>query len=98
MTLEEATQQVIKLAEINGGKVNATINFQFDEGVIHLDDTVSPSLVGNEEKEASCTIQISLSNFEKLLNGSLNSMMAFMAGKMKVDGDKGAAMKLASLF
>lgn len=98
MTLEEATQKVSKMAENNGGKVNAIINFKFDEGVIHLDDTVSPTIVSNEEKNAACTIKMSLSNFEKLMSGSLNPMMAFMAGKMKIDGDKGVAMKLASLF
>ena len=65
MTLEEATQKVSKLAENNGGKVNAVINFKFDEGMIHLDDTVSPTVVSNEDKNAACTIKMSLSNFEK---------------------------------
>lgn len=98
MTLDEATQKVAKLAENNGGKVKAIINFKFDEGSIHLDDTVSPTLVSNEEKNAACTIKLTLSNFEKLMDGSLNPMMAFMAGKMKIEGDKGVAMKLSSLF
>ncbi len=98
MNLEEATQKVSKMAENNAGKVNAVINFKFDEGLIHLDDTVTPTLVSNEEKNAACTIKMSLSNFEKLMTGNLNPMMAFMAGKMKIDGDKGVAMKLASLF
>lgn len=98
MTLTEATDKVKKLAENNGGKVNAIINFKFDEGVIHLDDTTSPTFVGNEEKNAACTIRLSLDNFEKLMSGDLNPMMAFMMGKMKIDGDKGVAMKLASLF
>lgn len=98
MTLTDATDKVKKLAERNGGKVNAKINFQFDEGMIHLDDTVSPTLVSNENLSAPCTIKLSLDNFEKLMTGNLNPMMAFMAGKMKIDGDKGVAMKLASLF
>lgn len=98
MTLTEATDKVKKLAENNGGKVKSIINFKFDEGVIHLDDTVSPTSITNEEKEAACTIKMSLDNFEKLMAGSMNPMMAFMSGKMKIDGDKGVAMKLASLF
>ena len=98
MTLTEATEKVNKLASNNQGKVNAVINFRFDEGVIHLDDTVNPTLVSNEEKTAPCTIKISLDNFEKLLDGELNAMMAFMSGELKIDGDKGIAMKLASLF
>lgn len=98
MTLNEATDKVKQLALNNGGKVKSTINFQFEEGIIHLDDTVSPTLVNNESSGAACSIKLSLDNFEKLLSGDLNPMMAFMSGKMKIDGDKGVAMKLASLF
>ena len=98
MTLSEATEKVSKMAANNGGKVNAVINFQFDEGIIHLDDTVSPAVVSNENKSADCTIRLSLENFGKMMYGELNPMMAFMSGKMKINGDKGVAMKLASLF
>ncbi len=98
MTLEEATVKVEKMASDHGGKFGNKVNFQFDEGAIHLDDTVSPAQVKNEVADAPCTIKISLDNFEKMLNGSMNPMMAFMMGKMKIDGDKGVATKLASLF
>lgn len=98
MTLDDATQKVSKMAANNGGKVNAVINFKFDEGIIHLDDTVSPVVVSNEDKNADCTIKMSLDNFDKMMHGNLNPMMAFMGGKMKIEGDKGVAMKLASLF
>lgn len=98
MTLPEATDKIRKMAENHGGKFQSRINFRFEEGVIHLDDTVSPTLVSNEQKEAPCTLVISLDNFDKMLSGDLNPMMAFMTGKMKVEGDKGVAMKLASFF
>ena len=98
MTFEDATDKVRKLAETHSGKLNAKANFRFDEGTIHLDATVSPSVVSNEDKSAPCTLSMSLDNFSKLLDGSLNPMMAFMSGKMKIDGDKGVAMKLAGLF
>ncbi|MFT5640497.1 MAG: putative sterol carrier protein [Cyclobacteriaceae bacterium] len=98
MTLEEATTKVNKLAFKNEGKVKAIINFQFEEGVIHLDDTQSPPLVNNSALEAPCTLKMTLDNFEKLMMGDLNPMMAFMSGKMKVEGEKSIAMKLAALF
>jgi len=99
MTLEEATQKVKSLADTHAGKFGSKVNFVFkDEGVIFLDDTVSPSVVQNDQQDAPCGIKISLDNFEKLIKGDMNPMMAFMTGKMKVDGDKGVAMKLASLF
>lgn len=98
MTLQEATEKVSKMAENNGGKVGAKINFKLDDGLIHLDDTVSPTTVSNDDQSAPCTISMSSNNFAKLLSGDMNPMMAFMTGKMKIDGDKGIAMKLASLF
>ncbi len=98
MTLEEATQSVIDIAKNHGGKLKATVNIDFGEGVVHLDDTVSPTAISNDQKEAECTIKIDLPNFEKLVSGDLNPMMAFMTGKMKVDGDKGVAMKMSGMF
>ncbi len=98
MTLEEATSKVQKMAENNAGKFGNKINFLFDDGMIHLDDSVSPAFVGNELKDAPCSLKLSLENFGKLISGDLNPMMAFMGGKMKIDGDKGVAMKLAALF
>jgi putative sterol carrier protein len=98
MNLAQATQKVETLASNHGGKFGQKVNFKFDEGVIHLDDTVTPTSVTNEEATAPCTIKMKLENFDKLMNGDLNPMMAFMSGKMKIDGDKAIAMKLASLF
>ena len=34
----------------------------------------------------------------KLAQGQLDPAMAFMSGKLKVEGDMGVAMKLQSLF
>ncbi len=87
------------MAETHEGKFGAKVNFNFKgEGIIHLDDTVSPAIVTNEEADTPCTIVITLDHFDKMLNGDMNPMMAFMTGKMKIEGDKAVAMKLASLF
>jgi putative sterol carrier protein len=98
MTLQEATGKVQKMAENHAGKFGSKVNFVFDEGAIYLDDTVSPAIVNNTLGETTCNIKISLENFDKMLSGDTNPMMAFMTGKMKIEGDKGVAMKLASLF
>jgi len=37
-------------------------------------------------------------DFLDLVNGKLNGQMAFMAGKLKISGDMGLAMKLGALF
>ena len=98
MTLEEVTGKIQKLADKHSGKFGGKANFKFEEGVVHLDDTVSPTVVVNEEKEAPFAIKMNADDFAKILSGELNVMMAFMTGKVKIEGDKGAAMKLTQLF
>jgi putative sterol carrier protein len=98
MTLEETTEKVKALAVAKGGAIGSKIKFQFDEGIIYLDDTVTPATVSNADEYANCTVRVSLSNFNKLISGDMNAMGAFMMGKIKVDGDMSIAMKLSNLF
>jgi putative sterol carrier protein len=98
MNLESLTARVQSLAAKKGGAIGSKIKFQFDEGFIYLDDTVSPTHVSNKNEKADCTVKVSLSNFDKLISGEMNAMGAFMLGKIKVDGDMSVAMKLSSLF
>ncbi|MEL7146633.1 MAG: SCP2 sterol-binding domain-containing protein [Bacteroidota bacterium] len=98
MTLEEATSKIQELAKEKGGALKSIVKFKFEEGVVLLDDRQSPTVVNNEDSSADCTIKMKLANFEKLVAGKLNPMMAFMGGKMKIDGDMSIAMKLSSLF
>ncbi|GAB4249865.1 MAG: SCP2 sterol-binding domain-containing protein [Ekhidna sp.] len=98
MSLEEVTGKIQKLAEKHSGKFQGKANFKFEDGVVHLDDTVSPTLVVNEERDAPFSIKMKAEDFSKILTGDLNVMMAFMTGKLKIEGDKGAAMKLTALF
>ena len=98
MSLESITNNVKELASKKGGAIGYKIKFQSDEGFIHLDDTVSPAVVSNEDLNADCVIRVSLSNLEKLISGDLNPTGAFMMGKLKIDGNMGVAMKLSNLF
>jgi putative sterol carrier protein len=47
---------------------------------------------------ADVTITTSGQTFEKLRAGKQNPLLAYMSGKLKVDGDTAAAMKLQKLF
>lgn len=44
------------------------------------------------------TVKASTENAEKLLNGKLDPMMAFMTGKVKIAGDMALGMKLIGLL
>ena len=98
MNLEEITDKVKELAEKKSGAIGAKIKFKFDEGAIHLDDSVSPTVVSNNNDPSDCTVKVSMENFQKLMSGDMNPTAAFMLGKIKVEGDMSVAMKLSSLF
>ena len=40
-----------------------------------------------ENEKVACTMNISLDDFEPMLTGCLDPIIAFMSGKMKVSGD-----------
>lgn len=46
---------------------------------------------------ADATIKMSAEDFKAMSTGGLNPMMAFMTGKVKVDGDLNTVMKFQSL-
>jgi len=48
--------------------------------------------------EASCTMVMESGDFAKMFKGELNSMQAFMSGKLKIKGDMAQAMKLEKLM
>ncbi len=54
--------------------------------------------VSNEDVPADCTIIVSKDDFEQMGQGKLDPTMAFMQGKLKVNGDMGVAMKLQPLL
>jgi putative sterol carrier protein len=98
MDLAQVTEGMRQKVGEDAG-IGATIKFDFgDDGVIYLDGASTPNTVSNDDKEADCTVRISLENFLKLVEGDLNPTMAFMMGKLKVDGDMGLAMKLSKLL
>ncbi len=47
---------------------------------------------------AKCTITMSDADFLALVQGKINSQMAFMTGKLKIQGDMGLALKLQNLL
>ncbi len=47
---------------------------------------------------ARCTVNCADADFLNIVNGKLNPQMAFMMGKLKIQGDMGLALKLAQLL
>ena len=64
------------------------------DGVIVVDGAT----VSTTDGPADCTIKLSLDDLESLIAGELNPTMAFMQGKLKVEGDMSVAMQLSQLL
>ena len=82
------------------GALKATIGFEFENGEgIFIDANQNPPAVNDfANQDTDCTIQIKKDDFEKMLNGGLDPLLAFTLGKIKVKGSMGIAMKLSSLW
>ncbi len=72
------------------------------EGLILLDGTESPAAIApvsdSEDSEVDTTLTLSPDNLARLVDGQLDPTVAYMTGKMKIDGSMGVALKLASLL
>ncbi|HEY6105940.1 MAG TPA: SCP2 sterol-binding domain-containing protein [Anaeromyxobacteraceae bacterium] len=45
-----------------------------------------------------CTVAATDTDFLAIVNGKMNAQMAFMSGKLKIQGDMGLAMKLQQIL
>lgn len=57
-----------------------------------------PVLQQSEDAAATAFIKMDVAVFEGLISGSLSPQTAFLSGKVRVEGDLGAAVRLGSLL
>jgi putative sterol carrier protein len=99
MELSGLTEEMRKRAGQNV-KLGYKVKFVLEEdGIIFWDGTEHPPAIDNEDRpDATTTIRISAENLQKLMDGSLDPTLAYMTGKLKVEGSMGVALKLTSMF
>ena len=96
--LETITQKIAASVGENSG-LGKVVKFDFgDAGKILINAATVPNVVSNDDGPADTTIQIAMDDLVAMANGALDPMMAFMTGKMKIQGDMGVAQKLAPLL
>jgi putative sterol carrier protein len=98
MSLESITDRIRqKLAY--AAQIDARIKFDFaEEGCIFLDATTNPPVLSHEDEEADLTFLCTLETMENILSGTQDPNLAFMFGKLKMQGDMKLAMKLNALL
>ena len=92
MTFEETLAKVRKIAEeadLTGKDFLAVqVNLKEPDGVFYVEvkdgkATVEPYEYNNRQ----CAVTMKMENFNKLIDGDLNPILAFSLGKLKVEGD-----------
>lgn len=98
MSLQSVTEKLREKIG-TGGRLGKSIKFDFaEDGVIRIDDSKAPATVDNEDSPADCTIRVSLADFKNIATGNQSPQMAFMTGKLKIEGDMSVALQLGSLL
>jgi putative sterol carrier protein len=81
-------------AKLSGGFDGVAKFVITGEGAIMLDATG----VRAADEDADVTLTADADVFRSILDGDMNATVAFMTGKLSVDGNMGLAMKLGSVL
>ncbi len=83
-------------------KINAVYQFNISGpggGTWSVDCTAPGGKIAEgSAPDAKCTVAAAEADFLNIVNGKLNPQMAFMSGKLKIQGDMGLAMKLQQIL
>jgi putative sterol carrier protein len=93
--MSDVIDEAVKLLaeKMSGVDIGGTVKFDIEgEGAIMVDDNG----VRAGDEEADVTLSADPETFQGMMEGDTNPTSAFMTGKLKIDGDMGMAMKLAS--
>ena len=94
MSLQDITSQMAERVAKSGG-IKKTVKFDFGaDGLVRIDGPV----VDNQNLPVDCTVKVAMADFLEIASGKQNPQMAFMMGKLKVEGDMSVAMQLGSIL
>jgi len=80
-------------------KLGYRVKFLLEEGgVIFWDGTGDRPQISDADGEADTVIRLSADNFAKLMDGNLDPTLAYMTGKLKVEGKLGVALKINAML
>jgi len=98
MSLEAVSAKIKEKMALAAG-LNAKVKLNFgDDGIVFVDATQTPAVISNEDEDADLTLTTSIDTFKGILEGTQDPNIAFMMGKLKVQGSMGLAMKLNGIL
>ncbi len=95
--MSEVVNQAVEVlnAKVQGAGFSGTAKFSIEgEGSVVIDSSGARA----SDEDTDVTLTADPETFQGILSGDTNPTSAFMTGKLKVDGDMGMAMKLASVL
>jgi len=98
MDTETLAERIRVLADANPGFDKRVLFDLGGDGVILLDAASRPPAVSREAGEADATIRVTADNLGRLVEGDMDPTLAYMTGKLKVDGSMGIAIQLGELL
>lgn len=103
MSLESLAEQLKSQAAMNAPLGYRVLFDLGDEGAILWDGTETPAVIealdgDAADTEVDTTLRFGHEDFAKLLQGELDPTLAYMTGKLKIEGSMGVAMKLAAML
>lgn len=105
-TISETMKKIESLLNEKSGPIqdfNGVFQFTIKDKDLHIytliiKDGSATIYKGETSTDPDCTFQMSNASFTKFLSAKLNGRLAFMSGKLKINGDMSKAFKLESLF
>jgi putative sterol carrier protein len=93
----QAAAEVLRL-KLEGSGFRGSVKFDVsEEGAIRVEDE-EVSTGDGAAGAADCTISAAVDTFEEMFKGDLDPTSAFMTGKIRIEGDMSAAMRLAQVL
>jgi putative sterol carrier protein len=78
--------------------LDGTVKFDFEPGIVYIDGSTDSASVSDEDKDADCTVVMSVDTWEKLKNEETDSTTEFMNGRIKVQGSLETIARLTTIF
>ena len=79
--------------KLEGNSISGSIKIEIEgEGALRVDENGAAV----SDDAADCTLGADAETLQGMLSGDVDPTSAFMSGKLRVDGDMGVAMQLAS--
>ena len=98
MSLESVTEKIRQKLSFSS-LINARVKFDFgDDGLIFVDATQSPPALSHDDADADVTLSCSIETFQGIMDGTQDPNIAFMMGKLKIQGSMKLALKLNGIL